>query len=1135
MIARALSFVVPFAFLVSTSAAQDEPPPSNPEAAAEDAESEPGAEDEAGANDAKEGDGEEEKSRMTAGTFAALRLRSIGPALGSGRIGDFAVDPRNRARYFAAVASGGVWRTENAGTTWTPVFDGEGSYSIGCITLDPSNPHVVWVGTGENNSQRSVSFGDGVYKSVDGGKSWKNVGLKASEHIGRIVVDPRDPDVVFVAAQGPLWNAGGDRGLYKTVDGGKSWRKVLEIDEHTGVNEVHIDPRDPDSLYASSYQRRRRVWTLIDGGPGSAIWKSDDAGETWRKVKRGLPDGDLGRIGMAVSPVDPDYVYAIVEAQGDKGGFYRSTNRGESWERRSSYMTSSPQYYNELVADPVLRDRVYALDTYLQVSDDGGRTFDRVPGRDRHVDDHALWIDPSDNDYLLAGCDGGVYESFDRGANWAYKANLPVSQFYRVSVDESRPFYYVYGGTQDNNSMGGPSRTLSRAGIANEDWFVTVGGDGYETVVDPTDPNLLYSLWQYGGLVRHDRRSGEILDIRPAEKPGEVPYRWNWDSPLMLSPHSHTRLYFAANRLFCSDDRGDNWRAISGDLSRGIDRNTLEVMGKVWPIDAVAKNRSTSFFGNCVSLTESPLVEGLIYVGTDDGLIQVTEDGGESWRRIETFPTVPDMTYVSRLEASLHHPDVVYAAFDAHKDGDFEPYVLRSDDRGATWRSITGDLPDRHVVYALEQDHVVPDLLFAGTEFGVFFTPDGGEHWIELTGGVPTIAVRDVAIQRREGDLVLGTFGRSFYVLDDYSPLRHVSEERFEQEDAILFPVKDALHYVENSRLGGRSGRGSQGAAFFTAENPEFGATFTYYLKEKILTRQEGRETREKDQAKAKQAVPYPTFDELRAEDEELPPQVFLTIRDERGAVVNRVEGSRGKGMHRVAWNLRYPETTPVRAGGGARGRGEEDEERGGGGDRGRLCLPGRYSVSLSKQVDGTFTELAGPVAFNVVPLGLGTLAAPDVFAAAEFERRVAELRRAVSAAVEVAGETDRRLALVRQAIVKTPSADPAMLVEAQRLQATLNRLRTSLSGDRTVSSREEPTSPSIRSRVEGVVANRRSTTAAPTGTEQESYRFAGEEFSTVLAELRHLVEKDLRLLEVRLEQAGAPYTPGRLPDWRME
>ncbi|HYH46830.1 MAG TPA: glycosyl hydrolase, partial [Thermoanaerobaculia bacterium] len=498
----------------------------------------------------------EPKELLSAATFSGLTLRGIGPAMTSGRIIDLAVHPTRKTTYFVAVASGGVWKTEDAGVTFEPVFDGEGSYSIGCVTIDPVNPQIVWVGTGENNGQRSVSYGDGVYKSVDGGKSWQNVGLKDSGHIGKIVVDPRDSDVVWVAAQGPLWSAGGDRGLYKSVDGGKTWKASLKISENTGVTDVVIDPRNPDLLHAAAWQRRRHVWTLIGGGPESALYRSVDGGANWSKVTAGLPTEEMGRIGLAVSPADPDVVYAMIEAARSAGGTFRSNDRGASWEKRGSQLSSGPMYYQEIFPDPEDVDRLYSMDVWLQVSEDGGKTFANLGEKDKHVDNHAMWIDPDNTDHLLVGCDGGLYESFDRGVDWHFKPNLPVTQFYRVAADNAAPFYNVYGGTQDNFSLGGPARSRNQHGITNADWFVTWGGDGFETQVDPKDPNIVYAQSQYGVLVRLDRQSGETVLLQPQPGRGEGALRYNWDAPLLISPHSHTRLYHAANRLFRSDDRG---------------------------------------------------------------------------------------------------------------------------------------------------------------------------------------------------------------------------------------------------------------------------------------------------------------------------------------------------------------------------------------------------------------------------------------------------------------------------------------------------------------------------------------------------------------------------------------------------
>ena len=1069
--------------------------------------------------------------RFTAETFSGLTFRPLGPALTSGRISDLAVHPREPATIYVAVASGGVWKTENAGTTWAPIFDDEGSYSIGCVTLDSNNPNVVWVGTGENNSQRSVGYGDGVYKSLDGGQSWMRMGLEDSEHIAKIVIDPRDSDVVYVAAQGPLWSAGGDRGLYKTVDGGKTWDAVLAISEHTGVSDVVLDPRDPDVLYAAAYQRRRHVWTLINGGPESGIHKSTDGGATWRELEDGLPDGDVGRVGLAISPADPDVVYAIVEAALKGSGFYRSRDRGETWEKMSDYVSASPQYYQEIVADPHDVDRVYSNDTWMHVTEDGGKTFHQVPETRKHVDNHVLWIDPRDADHLLAGCDGGLYETFDRGATWRFFANLPVTQFYKIAVDD-RPFYNVYGGTQDNFTLGGPSRTTSAYGIANSDWFVTVGGDGFQPAIDPTNPDIVYSQWQYGGLVRFDRKSGELVDIQPQPDAGDEPMRWNWDAPLIISPHSPTRLYYAAQRVFRSDDRGDSWRPISGDLTRRIDRNAIPVMGKVWSVDAVSKNRSTSPYGNVVSLSESPLVEGLIYAGTDDGLIQVTEDGGANWREIDAVPGVREGTYVGDLAASRHDEGTVYAAFNNHKRGDFAPYLAKSADRGVTWTHISGDaeaggaagtgLPARGSVYAVAEDHVEPDLLFAGTEFGIYFSRGGG-RWVELEGDVPTVAVRDLALQRRENDLVLGTFGRGFYVLDDYSPLRLATPERLEDE-AILFPIKDAPMYMESRPLAMRENP-FLGDAHYFAPNPPFGAIFTYYLRDDLETLAERRRSTEKETEAAGGAITYPTWDQLRAEAREEEPAVVLTVTDSGGHIVRRLEGDTGAGFHRVAWDLRLPPPNPASV---------TPVEIGAFDDPiiGPMVVPGTYRVTLARHQDGEITALGEPQTFDAVPLNQGTLAAEDKDALLAFQRSTARLQRAVLGADAAAAEAEDRIAHLEIALRDAPAADPALAERLRDVESRLRDLLVDLRGDRVVRSHAEPTSPSILERVEQIISGHWTSTAGVTGTHRRNYRIAADAFDPLLERLRQLIGVDLVAIEDELEAAGGPWTPGRLPVW---
>ncbi|RMD49664.1 MAG: glycosyl hydrolase, partial [Ignavibacteria bacterium] len=676
---------------------------------------------------------------MSASTFSGLKFRSVGPAFTSGRIADFAVNPNDHSEFYVAAAAGHVWKTTNAGVTWKPVFDKYGAYSIGVVTIDPNNTNVVWIGTGENNHQRAIGYGNGVYKSEDGGKSWKNMGLKDSRHIGGIVIDPRNSNIVFVAAEGSIWGPGGDRGLYKTTDGGKNWKKVLEISENTGVNNVVIDPVDPDIMYATSEQRRRHVWTHISGGPESAVFRSLDGGETWEKIMKGLPHVDIGGMGIAVSPVDHNVVYLIVEAEEGSSGFFRSTDRGASWKKMSDYH-SSGQYYNEIYCDPKDVNKVYSPQTVTRFTEDGGKTWKVLGNNNRHVDDHAMWIDPDDPKHFLIGGDGGVYVSYDGGKNYDFFENLPVTQFYRVNVDNDFPFYNIYGGTQDNSSFGGPSQTLSRDGIVNSDWYVTNGGDGFWTAIDPTDPNIVYAEAQYGNMVRYDRKSGEGISIRPEPRKGEKTYKWNWNTPLIISPHNHKRLYTAANKVFRSDDQGNSWQVISDDITAQIDRNSFKVMGKYWSIDAVRKDVSTSLYGTAVSLVESPVKENLLYVGTDDGVIQRTEDA-MNWTKFDEFPDVPKYTYVSDIFADRFDENVVYASFDNRKRDDFKPYILKSTDKGETWESISGNLPDNGTVHSIEQDFVNPNLLFAGTEFGIFFTLDGGEKWIQLKSGIPDVAV----------------------------------------------------------------------------------------------------------------------------------------------------------------------------------------------------------------------------------------------------------------------------------------------------------------------------------------------------------------------------------------------------------
>lgn len=1061
-----------------------------------------------------------DKSKLNSSTFSGLKFRSIGPAYTSGRIADFAVNPNNHSEYYVGVACGHVWKTDNNGTTWKPIFDKYGSYSIGCVTMDPNNPNVLWIGTGENNHQRALGYGDGVYKSTDGGKSWKNVGLKESRQIGDIIVDPRNSDVVFVAAEGSAWGPGGDRGLYKSTDGGQNWEKVLEISKHTGVNNVTFDPRNPDVMYATSEQRRRHVHTKIGGGPESAVYKSVDGGENWEKKMKGLPNTHIGGMGIAVSPVNPDYVYLIVEAAEGKSGFYRSTDRGESWVRMSDHH-SSGQYYNEIYCDPVDVDKVISVETITHYTLDGGKTWQRLGRRARHVDDHALWIDPQDTDHFMIGGDGGVYESFDGGENYVFKCNLPVTQFYRVNVDNEYPFYNVYGGTQDNSSMGGPSQTLSSDGIVNSDWFVTNGGDGFWGAIDPEDPNIVYAESQYGNIVRYDRKSGESMYIRPAERKDEKSYKWNWNTPLIISPHSNTRLYCAANKVFRSDDRGNSWEVISDDITAQIDRNTWPVMGKYWSIDAVRKDVSTSLYGTAVSIDESPVKENLLYVGTDDGVIQVSEDA-KTWKKYDEFPDVPKYTYVSDIFTSRFDENIVYTAFDNRKRDDFKPYLLVSKDKGESWTSIANNLPENGTVHSIVQDFEDPNLLFAGTEFGVFFSPNGGEKWIQLKSGIPTIAVRDIAIQERESDLVLATFGRGFYILDDYSSLRKVDEELL-KSDSFIFPVKDALMYMQKRGLYG------QGSTYFKAENPPFGATFTYYLNEVPKTKKQERKKLEKDLFKEGKKIPMPSYEDLREEKAEYTPHLIFTVKDSDGNIVRRMVKRAGTGIKRITWDLRSHNTYPVEV------KDEFNPLKKSRSDM--FVMPGDYEVSMSLYSEGSIKELFQPVKFNVKALKNTTLPAKSRENLVAFQEKLAELSRVMRGTQQFLDDFVKRVESIKQAIYNTPNASHELYTKANELSQKLSDLELKFDGREAKASSEEiPPSPvPLNSRLGRLIWSHWRSTSAVSDTQRRVYKIIEEEFPPVYNEIKSLYDNDLMQIEKELQKLQAPWTPGRLPVWKND
>jgi photosystem II stability/assembly factor-like uncharacterized protein len=932
------------------------------------------------------------------------------------------------------------------------------------------------VGTGENNNQRSVAYGDGVYKSTDGGSSWTNVGLKASEHIGMIAVHPKNSNIVWVAAYGPLWSSGGERGIYKTTDGGTTWRRVLNVSEHTGFNEVHLDPRNPNVLFATAHQRRRHVYTYVSGGPESGLWKSEDGGETWSEVKNGIPSGDKGRLSLAISPVNPDLHYLMVEGHGT----YRSTNRGASYSKRSDHATSG-NYYVELIASRSDANTLYSMDTYVQWSEDGGATFKRLGEKNKHVDNHAFWQNPSNPKHLILGCDGGIYETWDHGVAWHYKENLPITQFYRVSVDNAEPFYGIYGGTQDNFSLGGPSRTLNDRGIVNSDWYVTQTGDGFESQIDPTDPNIVYAQAQYGGLQRFDKKSGEGVPIKPIEPTGGKAWRWNWDAPLLISPHDSKTLYFAANVVFKSVNRGNSWTPISGDLSRQLDRHLIPVMGKIQGLDAIAYKQSTSMYGTITALHESPKVKGLLAVGTDDGLIQVSSDAGANWTKLDKLPGIPDLTFVNDVKWSQHSADVLYAVFNNHKNGDFKPYLMVSKNRGKTWEALSAGLPQRGSTYVIAEDHKDASLLFVGTEFGVFTSTDGGLTWTELKKGLPTIAVRDIAIQQREDDLVLATFGRGFYVLDDYSPLREIKND-IKKNEAIVLPIKPVVLYHEASPLG-YGGAGFLGAGYYMADNPKVGATFTYWVKNAPKTLKEQREELEKKNS----ASVYPSKEAIRAEAEEAKPHLSLVIRSGDGKVVRILQAKYVNGLKRSTWDGKLARSASP--------------------DKGSYLAPaGNYSLQLVGVHGTKIDTLTKPLGFNVSHLSNLSLPAEKSADLVLLQNQLDALQQRMDVVSRQMDEVKTRLDRIEKQVDYGVNSPANLRGEVAKVRAEWRSLGLILDGDELIASKEFETMPGLRDRLSSALWGSYSMRSDPTQSMKDQRRVVAEQLTELEKQLLNLL-----------------------------
>lgn len=1048
--------------------------------------------------------------------FSGIKLRNIGPALMSGRISDIDIHPNNENIWYVAVGSGGVWKTINAGTTWKPIFDKQDVYSIGSVTIDKQNPNRIWVGSGEDTGGRHTSYGDGIYLSEDGGSSWKNMGLKKSERISTVIIHPEDSNTVWAAVQGPLWSKGGQRGLYKTTDGGETWNKTLGDDEWTGVTDIVIDPRNPDRLYAATWQRHRTVAAYMGGGPNTAIYKSEDGGDNWQKLKSGLPKDNMGKIGLAISPQKPDEIYAAIELERRTGGIYKSFDQGASWSKQSDAVAggTGPHYYQELYASPHHYDRLYLMSNRMIISDDGGKTHRIMNEKNKHVDNHAIAFNSNNPDYVLVGTDGGLYESFDLTTSWKYVSNLPVTQFYKVAVDDAEPFYHIYGGTQDNNTQGGPSRTDNVHGIRNSDWYVVLFGDGHQPATEPGNPDIVYAEWQQGNLVRVDKTTGEMVYIQPQADEGEVAERFNWDAPILVSPHEPKRLYFASQRVWRSDDRGDSWKPISGDLTKNQSRIELPIMGGTQGWDMPWDVLAMSNYNTITSISESPVKSGLLYIGTDDGLIQVTDNDGGDWRSIDVgdLPGVPDTAFVNDIKADLHDSNTVYIALDNHKYGDFKPYLLKSSNRGKSWQKLNAGIPDDHLVWRVVQDHVDPDLMFAGTEFGLFVSTTGGNKWQKINGGMPTISVRDLAIQKRENDLVAATFGRGFYVLDDYSRLRNVHNKAFDKN--MIYPIKDALWYMPRMVLGG-SEKAAQGDGFYNAKNPPYGAVFNYYLKDELKSNQAKRQKQEAEMLKSNKALKFPGWDVVDAERTAKDPQIWLTVRNQQGDVVRRIVGTTNKGFNQVSWGLRYPAFGVVGASGGFFG-GEEPE--------GMMVAPGQYTVAMSQEIDGEVTQLTEPQAFNVKPLRSGALKGASYDQVAAFWQELSETQHEVAVSNKKLSEALKRTELLSKALKNSLAEHGELDKMLNDIVGELHDLDQQMNGNKSKQQIGEKTKVTIGSRLGAASIGTGLSTYGPTPTHRKTLAIAKKEYNVLKPKIEQVVSVKIPALESKLAEVGAPY-----------
>ena len=1000
-----------------------------------------------------------------------LQFRAIGPAIMGGRIDDIAVVENNPSTYYVGTATGGVWKTTNNGTTFDPIFDEQGSTSIGDIAIGPSDPSIIWVGTGEPNNRQSSSWGDGVYRSLDAGKTWTNMGLRDSKHIGRVVIDSSNANIVYVAVLGHLWGPNKERGVFKTTDGGKTWNNVLFINEDTGVIDLAMDPASPLTLYAAAYQRRRTPWGFNGGGVNSAIYKTIDGGATWNKLTKGLPEGITGRIGLDIYRRDPNIIYALVENA--KGGAFRSDDRGETW-RKVSDVNSRPMYYSQIRIDPNNDQRVWQLAANMFNSDDGGKTWVQNLVQRIHGDFHALWIDPANSNHVLAGSDGGMHASYDRGRTWDFINTIPLGQFYEVSLDNQKPFW-VYGGLQDNGSWSGPSGTLNQEGITNDDWFRTGGGDGFYSVVDPTDPSIIYVESQNGSVSRLELKTGERKSIKPEARPGDKRYRFDWNSPIVISPHNNRTIYFAGNRVFRSTDRGNTW-TWSEDLTRDQDREKLPIMGALPGKDTLSRHDGVETFGQIVTLAESPIKEGLLYAGTDDGNLQVSRDSGKTWKNITgKLSGVPKNTYVSRVVPSRYAEGTAYLTLDGHRADDYSTYIFVTSDYGESWKSIKSNIRAGVTARVIREHPRNQNLLFLGTEFGAYVSFDRGGRWSRLKGNLPLVRIDDIQVHPRDNALVLATHGRSIWVLDDLSPLERASENIL-TSDIHLFEVAPATHF----RLYGR--KGNTGHKWFAAPNPPYGAVINYYLKDK-------------------------------ARDD-----VKLTISDPSGAVVRDLKGPKEAGLNRVVWDLRLePPAQP------------QEGQSGGffGTPRGPRVQPGVYVVKVSagdKTATTSVTVQEDP-RIQIVEADRGKL--NEAIGKAYRLQKSAEAARKTMQSLKTQ-ITTLQSSLKDNSEVSKPVNDAVQKV-SEGLAAIQKKLATAPDGSGGAGPALPDEPRPLLNQINGVANGLDSYTAAPTADELVRIDDLSKQLKDLLAELNKFIGEDIANLNRQLRDSGLQFlNPGK-------